>query len=157
MTVEDRDLYGLIDGEYPWAEYIQAISKGIAGWHIRSDTVGTNTYLRAVQRGAGANMSVDVGAGTLVADSGNTYTEAGTTNLAVTSDGSNPRYYLIVYDYGSTAPVAIAGTAEAYPNPPSVSAADQMPLALVYLAAAETSVTDSMITDLRLLKYHAAP
>ena len=109
------------------------------GWGVLSG-------LAVTEKGTGADMSVDVALGKAFVD-GITYTESGTTNVVITAaDATHPRKDLIVYDTATSAPIAIAGSPAATPQPPDITANDIL-LALVYVAANDTSILDAEITD----------
>ena len=117
------------------------------------------------QRAAGANMSVDVAAGsawvrgTQSADQGayNAYNDA-TVNLSVAaSDATNPRIDLVVIRVqdafysgatNSASVTIVTGTAAASPTDPTLPA-NALVLARVRVPAASTSVVTANITDVR--------
>jgi len=126
----------------------QSLAKATLGNGVILLTVASGS-LKASQRAAGANMSVDVAAG-VVRINGTRYTEAGVTNLIVSAaDVTNPRIDLIVYDQSAGNPAIVAGTPSVYPQVPDVTDDLDIPLALVYVAANETEITDAEITDIR--------
>lgn len=107
---------------------------------------GVLTGLAVSERGAGANMSVDVALGECYVDE-TIYTESGTTNVVITAaDATHARKDLIIYDTATSAPIAIAGSPAATPQPPDITASDIL-LALVDVAANDTSISDSEITS----------
>lgn len=125
----------------------------------------TFTDLKVSQRGAGANMSVDVAEGScVVLGTEATYQgayyceEQGVLNVVITAaNATNPRRDLIVArirdaEYsGATNTFAIevtTGTAAASPADPTVPA-NCVVLARVAVAANATSITNANITDLR--------
>lgn len=109
------------------------------GWGVLSG-------LAVSEKGAGADMSVDVALGEAFID-GVSYTESGTTNVAITAaDATHARKDLIIYDTSTSAPIVIDGTPAATPQPPDITASDIL-LALVDVAANDTSISDSEITD----------
>ena len=117
---------------------------------LGSKNWGIISGLAVSQRGAGANMSVDVALGECFVD-GTTYTESGTTNVVITAaDATHARKDLIVYDTATSAPIAIAGSPAATPQPPDITASDIL-LALVDVAANDTSIVDAEITDKRIV------
>jgi hypothetical protein len=127
--------------------------------------VGTND-LKVTQRGAGANMSVDVPAGfafvsgtSILAQGTYSFANDATTNVSIsTADGTNPRIDLIVAQVrDNTADgggnndgrlVAVTGTPGAVPAVPTVPAGCLV-LAQVAVAAAVSSITNANITDKR--------
>ena len=90
------------------AGHLRGVTKGFAGQVL--------TGLNVSQRGAGANMSVDVAIGNaLVQRSDNTYghpawNDAVYNQVIATADGSNPRRDIIVMyiDYGQTPSTGVA-------------------------------------------------
>ena len=117
------------------------------------------------QRGAGANMSVDVAAGsawvrgTQSADQGayHAYND-GTVNLSIASaDPTNPRIDLVVIRVqdafysgatNSASVTVVTGTAAASPSDPTLPA-NALVLARVRVLAGATSITTARITDVR--------
>ena len=120
--------------------------------------------LAVSQRGAGANMSVDVATGSVyIAQT--TYTESGVTNLSIDNhDPSMNRKDLITYDPSTSAPVVTKGTnhagGESDPTyPPDIPAGDIL-LAIVNVdanASATDPITDSDIVDKRILQRDPIP
>lgn len=124
------------------------------------------TDLKVTQRGAGANMSVDVAEGTCyVTGTESNYQglyhcdNQGIANVTITAaNPTNPRRDLIVarvrdVEYGVAVTdeftiEAIAGTPAASPADPTVPS-NCIVLARVAVAAAATSITNANITDLR--------
>lgn len=152
--------------------HLRALGKFIAG-HILEG-------LQVSQRGAGANMSVDVAIGdAMIPRSDGTYShpvfnDAVYNRTVSAADGSNPRRDIVVMyvDYGQTPSTAVSnntngvvkivvvpGTAAGSPvdpNSATIQAAvgsgnPWIPLARLRIAAAASSVTNSMIDDLRVL------
>lgn len=122
---------------------------------------GVISGLAVSQRGAGANMSVDVAAGEARAN-GTIRNFGSTTNVVITaSSPSNPRKDLIVINSAGTL-VARAGTAEAItpsgqvrrftltPTPPEMTAGDLV-LAEVWVAAGATQILDADISSRTIL------
>lgn len=158
------------------ASYLQAGSYTAAmdrrllmsGFDARPGVVprtATLTDLKVSQRGAGANMSVDVAEGSVVVMGteatyqGMYYGEnQGTLNVVVTAaNATNPRRDLIVArvsdaQYSGAANTftieIVTGTAAASPVDPTVPANCQV-LARVAVAANASSITNANITDLR--------
>lgn len=129
-------------------------------------TTATFTDLKVTQRGAGANMSVDVAEGSvLVAGTESTYQgvyhgeNQGVQNVTITAaNATNPRRDLIVArikdsEYGVA--VTDVFSIEAVDGTPAGSPADPtvpdncVVLARVAVAANATSITNANITDLR--------
>lgn len=113
---------------------------------------GVVSGLATTQRGAGANMSVDVAAGAWIAG-GVLSAATSTTNVAISaSDPTNPRYDLVTADNTGTIAV-VTGTAAAAPNTqiPALPA-NKIPLAVVTVAAGATSISTANCTDGRLFK-----
>ena len=126
----------------------------------------TFTDLKVTQRGAGANMSVDVAEGScLVTGTESAYQgvyhceNQGTQNVVIgAADATNARRDLIVArikdsEYGVAVTdvftiEAVAGTPAASPADPTVPA-NCIVLARVAVAAAASSITNANITDLR--------
>jgi hypothetical protein len=154
------------------AGHLRGVTKGFIGQVLSG--------LNVSQRGAGANMSVDVAIGdALVQRSDNTYghpawNDAAYNQVIAAADGSNPRRDIIVLyiDYGQTPSTgvannvngvvkitSVAGTAAGSPVDPSNvtiqsavgSGNPFIKLARVRVAAGSTSVTNSVIDDLRLM------
>ena len=133
----------------------------------RGVSAGVTTFaaLQVTQRGAGANMSVDVAAGGAVIDgSENThqghyhfYVDAVENLVIAAADATYPRIDLVVAkiedseysgatDAGSLA--VVAGTPAASPAEPAAPA-NSLVLAAVAVAAGATSVVNANITDRR--------
>lgn len=99
------------------------------------------------QRAAGANMSVDIAAGTVSSAAVIAAVTAG--NVAVTTaDATNPRYDIVVASSAGVKSVQ-AGTAAAIPAFPTIPAGSVL-LAAVYVPANATSVTTGQIVDKRV-------
>ncbi len=123
--------------------------------------------LRVAQRAAGANLSVDVAAGTVfiqggsIAYQGSYFCQSTSSiNMALSAaDPTNPRVDLIVaqlYDKQSDGgtqyswtPLVVTGTPAATPAPPAAPVSSVV-LARVAVAAGAASVTNANITDVRL-------
>lgn len=119
------------------------------------DGDGVLNGLAVSQRGAGANMSVDVSSGDAwinVTDEG----ELSTTNLVIeASHATLERKDLITYDSTANIPAVIKGTdhagTEADPTyPPDIPAGDIL-LAIVKVDAATTTIVNGDITDCRAM------
>lgn len=154
------------------AGHLRGVTKGFAGQILNG--------LAVSQRGAGANMSVDVAIGdAIVQRSDLTYghpawNDAVYNQVIATADGSNPRRDIIVMyiDYGQTPSTgvanntngvvkikSVAGTAAGSPVDPSAATIQSsvgsgnpyVKLARVRVAAGATSISNSVIDDLRLM------
>lgn len=150
--------------------HLRIISKIITGNVV--------TGLGVVQRAAGANMSVDIGIGDgIVMRSDGVYghqvfNDAVENKTVTTADGSNPRRDIVVayIDYGETPStlisnntngvvksIIVAGTPAGSPTDPSDAAIQSavgsgnpwFKLARVRVPAAQTSISNSLIDDLR--------
>jgi len=107
---------------------------------------GVVSGLDVSERGAGVNMSVDVATGSVVI-AGTTYTESSIVNLAISAaDATHARKDLVVYDVATTNPLIVTGTPATPPTPPDITTGDIL-LAIVNVAANETEITNSEITD----------
>ncbi|MFA7087527.1 MAG: hypothetical protein WC145_12740 [Aliarcobacter sp.] len=126
------------------------VSRALAGYSVRSG-------LAVTQRAAGANMSVDVAAGTyLLNNVPGTY--AATTNVAVdAADGSNPRLDILYINSSGVLTIA-KGTAAAIspagetnykkfevPYPADLSGTAGVPLAIIHVGAGVSTITDANI------------
>jgi hypothetical protein len=154
------------------AGHLRGVTRGFIGEVLNG--------LNVTQRIAGANMSVDVAIGdAIIQRSDNTYghpawNDAAYNQAISAADGSNPRRDIIVLyiDYGQTPSTgvannvngvvkitSVAGTAAGSPVDPSNvtiqsavgSGNPFIKLARVRVAAGSTSVTNSVIDDLRLM------
>lgn len=154
------------------AGHLRGVTKGFVGQVLEG--------LAVSQRGAGANMSVDVAIGdAIIQRSDGTYghpawNDAVYNRTIAAADGSNPRRDIIVMyiDYGQTPSTGVAnntngvvkiisvpGTAAGSPVDPSgatIQAAvgsgnPYIKLARVRVAAGATSISNSVIDDLRVM------
>lgn len=101
------------------------------------------------QRGAGANMSVDVAVGQVRVGGYFPFVTA-VTNVTITAaDATNPRWDLISVDRNG-ALTATAGTAASNPTMPSIPA-NSIVLAAVYVPANATSIVNNQIIDKRII------
>ncbi len=92
------------------------------------------------------DMSIDVAAGSCKIG-GTKYTESGTVNLAISAaDATHARKDLVIYDVATTNPLVITGTPATPPVPPDITSGDIL-LAIVDVAANETTITNAEITD----------
>jgi len=106
--------------------------------------------LAVSERGAGANMSVDVAAGSAWID-GTKYTESSTVNLTISAaDATYDRKDLVTYDSNTSNPIVTTGTAAATPEPPDIPSGNIL-LAIVDVAAGATQITSADITDGRAM------
>lgn len=128
--------------------------------------------LKVTERGAGANMTVDVAAGVALIEITNTNLAHGETykvwftsdaieNVAVpTADGSNPRIDIIIAKVdvttdpdGSSANIAtvelVEGTPAGSPSAPATPA-NSLKLSEVSVPASDTTITNNQITDSRV-------
>lgn len=125
--------------------------------HFASIVAGINDQavvsgLGVTQRGAGANMSVDVAAGFAIIN--NQVTSFSLTNVAITADPTNPRWALIYISSGGVV-TGTMGTAAATSPVIPVAPAGAVALAAVFVPAGATSVVNADINDLSILQ--AAP
>lgn len=147
------------------AHYYQQLLSGLTGH--RSAVLGL-TDLKVVQRGAGANLSVDVGAGDVViratlADSVGSFgsyfvRNNATVNLAVgAADPSNTRNDLVVIDVRDSERTGIIndarlrivqGTPSGTPLDPTIPA-NSIVLARLVVTAGDTAINTGDIADLR--------
>lgn len=126
------------------------VSRALAGYSVRSG-------LAVTQRAAGANMSVDVAAGTyLLNNVPGTY--AATTNVAVdAADSTNPRLDILYINSSGVLTIA-KGTAAAIspagetnykkfevPYPADLSGTAGIPLAIIHVGAGVSTITDANI------------
>lgn len=154
------------------AGHLRGVTKGFAGQVLSG--------LAVSQRGAGANMSVDVAIGdAIIQRSDGTYghpawNDAVYNQVIAAADGSNPRRDIIVMyiDYGQTPSTGVAnntngvvkiksvsGTAAGSPVDPSTATIQSsvgsgnpfVRLARVRVAAGATSISNSVIDDLRVM------
>lgn len=126
--------------------YLNNLRVAAQGW-------GYTTGLAVSQRGAGANMSVDVATGTAVInDTG--VSKVSITNVAITAaHATYDRYDLIVINSSGTISV-VDGTAAAvsYANDYDLESNNAILLAEVYVPATDTTIEDAQITDKRILE-----
>ena len=98
------------------------------------------------ERGAGANMSVDVAMGSCIVDYVSYY-EASTVNVAISAAHATlARKDIIVYDTSAGNPAAVTGTAASTPVPPDIPNGDIL-LALIDVPATDTTISSGQITD----------
>lgn len=124
--------------------YLNNLRVAARGW-------GVVAGLAVSQKGAGADMSVDVAAGDAWIN--NTLVSKGSiTNVAVSAaHATYDRYDLVVINSSGTIGV-IAGTAAAtaYANDYDFEANNAILLAEIYVPAADTAIENSQITDKRI-------
>lgn len=99
------------------------------------------------QRGAGANMSVDVAGGLIYVNERYAWL-APTTNVAVTAAGSSPRIDLVVANWNGVVSV-VAGTAASIPVWPAIPT-NSVVLAAVFVQASASTIVNANITDKRV-------
>lgn len=112
------------------------------------NATGVVSGCAVTQRGAGANMSVDVAAGT-VEIAGQQIAVTGT-NVAVTAAHASLDRIDIVVVSTAGAVTVTAGTANANPCDPPIPASSAV-LAEVYVPAADTAINTNQITDKRAI------
>ena len=114
---------------------------------------GVLSGLAVTEKGAGADMSVDVSDGYCVSNGILETLSGGPTNLAISNgDASNPRIDTIIYDVSANTAAVVEGNPAATPNPQDRSDANDVILARVHVEANETtSIQDSDIYDCRTL------
>ena len=125
--------------------YLNNLRQCARGWGVVSG-------LAVSQRGAGANMSVDVAAGYAIINNVEAV-KGSTTNVAITAaHASYVRYDLVVINSSGTISV-IDGTAAAtsYANDYDLETNNAILLAEVYVPATDTTIEDAQITDKRVL------
>lgn len=160
MTVITPPLFQTVDGAY------QGRHLGIPYRDILTEGVVGVNDLKVSQRGAGANLSVDVAAGVAwVSGDDNTATQPlyrvyndATVNLAIsTAHGTNPRIDIVVAEVRDSAFSGvnqdwrlrvIDGTPAGSPVAPSTPN-NCLKLAEVSVPALDTTISDSQITDKR--------
>lgn len=163
MTVITPPLYLNVDSSYGADElglpYRDFISEGVVG----------STDLAVSQRGAGANMSVDVAAGVAWIKGDDATAQPcyrcyndGTVNLAIsTANATNPRIDIVIAEVlDSTFSGAsnlwrlrvVTGTAAASPSTPSTPS-NAIKLAEISVPASDTTISTAQITDTRPRAY----
>lgn len=107
---------------------------------------GVVSGLDVSERGAGVNMSVDVATGSAIINN-TTYTESSVVNLAISAaHATHARKDIVIYDSATSNPLVVTGTPATPPIPPDITSGDIL-LAIVNVAANETTITNSEITD----------
>jgi hypothetical protein len=129
-----------------------------APWVGQGVVRGISNEFAVSQRGAGANMSVDVAAGRCVVQ-GIQGNSGGVKNLTVTTaDATNPRKDRVVFrlDTSTTPPTydvrVVTGVAAPVPTPPALTRAGsvyEVSLAQIAVAAGATSIVTANVTDER--------
>ena len=131
---------------------------------VSTNGVGGTADLKVTQRGAGANMTVDIAGGrafvpssTTGAGTYNVYNDATVNKAIATADATNPRWDLVcakVEDafyagaVNAWSLVVVTGTPAGSPALPAAPV-NYIPLAKVVVAAAAASIVNANITDLR--------
>lgn len=164
MTVISPPLFQTVDGVY------QGRHLGIPYRDLMSEGVMSATDLKVSQRGAGANMSVDVAAGVAwIAGDDATATQPlyrcyndGTVNLAVTTaHGTNARIDIVVAEVRDSSFSGVSqdwrlrvidGTPAGSPSAPATPS-NCIKLAEVSVPALDTTISDAQITDTRTRAY----
>jgi hypothetical protein len=148
----DTNLLETTEGSQPYGIIFQSLAKASMGNGVLGRSIG-NTSLKVSENSGGANMTVDVAAGSCIIN-GTTLTEAAVTDLTVTAaSASYDRRDLVVYDQSAGAPAIVDGTANATADPPDVTDDDDIPLAIIYVAKDATSITDADIIDIRAFTF----
>ncbi len=142
------------DGNYFFDNDMNSVSDAIAGNGVMSGMAVT-------EKGAGADMSVDVALGTYVANSV-TVVKIATTNVIVTAaHASLPRKDIIIADSAgnitciagtqfAALPTANSGLQTYAPVPPEITA-NKIILAEVWVPAAAATIVDAYISDKRII------
>jgi hypothetical protein len=114
---------------------------------------GVLSGLTPSERGAGANMSIDVALGYCIC-AGTLESEAGVTNIVIgAAHATLDRIDLIVYDATGDIPIVIKGIASSNPNPADRSDENDVILAMVLVSAGVTQINNSDIVDCRAFVY----
>jgi hypothetical protein len=128
---------------------------------------GVLSGLAVTEKGAGADMSIDVAAGVGRA-AGTLATKGATTNVVVgAADATNPRKDIVVMDSAGTitvvagTPMAAEEAAETGPDtyepvPPDIPA-NKILLAEIWVAAGVTEIYDADISEMGVLVFGSAP
>ncbi len=162
MTIISRPWGGSTTGDSgpysdsDWASLYAGLLSGIEdkrGVMISTEHAG----FAVSEKSGGANMSVDVTAGEAIV-SGRWVQSDAVSNVAIgAADPTLNRWDVVVLRTDATNQVAtvavVAGTAAASPSVPGIDTTGspyfEIPLARVYVGAAVSSITDSVITDVR--------
>jgi hypothetical protein len=127
--------------------YLNNLRVAARGWGVVSG-------LAVSQRGAGANMSVDIATGEAWIN-GTTVTKGSITNVVITAaHASYDRYDLVVINSSGEISV-IDGTAAAtsYANDYDLQANNAILLSEVYVPATDTTIEDAQITDKQIISF----
>lgn len=116
---------------------------------------GVNTGFGVSQRAAGANMSVDVAAGTACVNYLMVVAGGITNKVVSAADATNPRIDIVTLKSDGTLTVT-AGTAAANPAPPSIPS-NEILLAFINVAANASSITTANCTDKREFVLRSQP
>lgn len=154
--------------ERPDATTFRRLVAYLVGTSAQSGVIGINA-LKVSQRGAGANMSVDIASGPALTEHTEittggllfVYNDATFNLTATAADPTNPRKDLVILHHRDSSISGgnddaqfayVAGTpaaSPAEPNPVSLGFKNYQVLALVDVPAADTAITDAQITDRR--------
>lgn len=121
-------------------EYLDVLVEGISG---------KNCVLSGLAMTGGADMTPDVAKGAVLSNGTMFAVAAGTVTIG-TADATNPRLDLVVVN-SSGALAVRAGTAASNPKPPARTTNDVV-IAVVYVAANDTSIGSGSIVDLRMMR-----
>lgn len=121
---------------------IRALTEGIAGNGVLAPgdlevTAGSSS------------LDIDVSAGDAYL-SGSQYSYGGGTSVAIlnSGDATYDRWDTVAFDTGTTSIVVHEGTAEQYPTAPDIQSGE-IALAIIYVAANATAISDADITNIR--------
>lgn len=131
----DNDLQSIL-----FQEYLEVVVAGING---------LDCVLSGLAMTGGADMTPDVAKGAVLTN-GVLKAVAAATVTVGTADATNPRIDLVVVTSGGALAVR-AGTAAANPKPPARTANDVV-IAAIYVPANDTSIGQSQITDMRVMR-----
>lgn len=144
----DTNIMETTEGSQSYGIVFQSLVKASLGNGVwgRNQTA---TDLKVTERASGVNMSVDVAAGDCIIN-GIPYTEASTVNLTISAAHvSLDRRDLIVYDQSAGTAAVVTGTPGTTANPPNVSDANDIPLAIVLVSYGVTVISNFDIMDIR--------
>ena len=133
-------------GEYAEPAHVNNLAVHSRGWGVFSG-------LAVSEKGAGADMSVDVGAGTVYII-GVDVVKGATTNVAITAaHATYTRYDLVVINSSGTISM-VDGTPgnPSFANDYDFETNNAILLAMVEVPATDTSIEDAQITDFRLFR-----
>jgi hypothetical protein len=125
--------------------YLNNLKVAASGWGVVSG-------MAVSEKGAGANMSVDVAAGTVWIDD-TEVTKGSTTNVAITAaHATYARYDLVIINSSGTISV-VDGTAgdPSFANDYDFEGNNAILLAEVEVPATDTAIEDAQITDKRII------